>query len=797
MIRNYVLTTLRNLRKHFTYSVINIFGLGLGITISLMLALWVKHELSYDRFHINADHIYRVSMDMSFGGQSAKHAISPTALLPALQKNFPEVKAGVRIYNPAFYNPFIVKKDDNFFQEDQFYYADSTFFDALTFPLVKGNPKTALTKPRSVVLTQSSAKKYFGSEDPIGQTLLINGQSEYTVTGMTQDPPENSYLNFDFIGSFSSLRQSSEEVWWSANYITFVTIDSKANLKTLEDKTNELVKAALAGQLPGPDDYVKYTWLNIKDIHLRSEAQTEMEPVGNIQYVYLFSGIALLIIIIACINYVNLATARASFRAKEVGVRKVVGASKHQLMAQFIGESVVITLCALVLSFLLAQLLLPLFSSMTGKFFDHNDLTEPSFLAGALLVAILVALSSGAYPALAITSFKPVNILKGNFKSSSRGIWLRKSLVVFQFSVTLILSIGTLAITKQLSFIQNKRLGYDKENTIVIPLDRKTQEVYLALKTEFIRSGQVVTMGRATESPVEIRGGYSIKVQESNDPAVSVVALSADEDFIPSLGIEMVAGRDFNESDLRKFETDTLYAFMLNESSLKSLFLNKEDAIGKRVELNGRKGEVVGVFKDFHFASLHMPIGPLVIFSGSDEFNFAIAKLSAGPINEKLERLKAISNELAPHRPFTYEFLDQQFDALYQSEQRMGKLFGVFATLAIVIACLGLLGLVSFSASQKTKEIGIRKVLGATVGSIIMLITNEYTKLIALAILVAVPTSMYCVNMLLDNFAYKTTLGPGSVVLTIVGCLLIAFVTASYQAIKAASVNPSETLRSE
>lgn len=797
MLRNYLLSTLRNLRKHLTYSLINIFGLGLGIAISLLLALWIKHELSYDRFHSNADNIYRVSMEMSFGGQSAKHAISPTALLPALQKNFAEVESGVRLYNPASYNPFIVKKDENFFQENQFYFADSAFFKVFTFPLIEGNPATALTKPRSVILTESSVKKYFGAEDPIGQTLLINGQNEYTVTGIAKDLPENSYLNFDFIASFSSLRQATEEIWWSANYITFVTLKPKVDLKALETKTNEMVKIALGDQLPAPGDYVRYNWTNLQDIHLRSAAQTEMSPVGNIQYVYLFSGIALLILVIACINYINLATARAAFRAKEVGVRKVVGASKRQLITQFIGESLVITFCALIVAFLMAQLLLPLFNSLTRKNFSHTALTEPLFLITVVFASFIVAIFSGAYPALAITSFRPVSILKGNFRTSTSGIWLRKSLVVFQFSITLILIIGALAIANQLSFIQNKNLGYHKENILVIPLDRKTQEVYSSLKTEFIRSGKVSEMGRATESPVEIKAGYSLKLQESQSPALSVVALSADEDFVPALDMEIVSGRDFNENDIRKFEADTTYAFVLNESAINSLFLDKDAAIGKRVELNGRKGEIVGVVKDFHFASLHKVIGPLVMFSGADEYNYAIAKLSPGSINESLDRLKSISNALAPHRPFSYEFLDQQFNALYNSEQRMGKLFGVFATLAIVIACLGLLGLVSFSATQKTKEIGIRKVLGATSGNIILLITNEYTRLILLSVIIAVPVSLYCINIMLSNFAYKTSVGALTIGLSIIGCMLIAFLTASYQALKAATLNPTETLRNE
>lgn len=797
MIKNYILTTLRNIHRHLTYSLINVFGLGLGICISLLLALWVNHELSFDSFHANADQIYRVSMDISFGGQSSSHSVSPTALLPTLKRNFPEVKTGVRIYNPSSFSPFIVKKDDNFFQENRFYFADSTFFQVFSYLLLKGNPRTALTNPRSVVLTSSMAKKYFGDKDPMGQTLLINGQNDYTVTGLMADVPDNSYLQFDFIGSFSSLRQATEEVWWTANYLTYVLLDDHADLKSIEAKTNDLVKEALGDQLASPGDYVKYNWMNLKDIHLRSKAQTEMEPVGNIQYVYLFAGIAILIILIACINYINLATARASFRAKEVGVRKVVGASKKQLIFQFIGESVVISLLALVFALFLAQLLLPLFNSLTGKNFDQTAFIAPAFLFSTIIVILVVGIGSGAYPALAITSFKPVSILKGNFRSSAKGVWLRKTLVVFQFCVTLILTIGTLAIVKQLAFIQNKNLGYERENTIILPLDRKTQEVYSTLKTEFLRTGKITSIGRATESPVEIRGGYSIKLQGSTDPAMSVVALSADDGFVTSLGMEIVAGRDFSETDINNFLTDTTYVFLVNESTTENLFLTNEEAIGKRVELNGRKGEIVGVVKDFHFASLHMPIGPLVIFSGADEYYYAIARLAPGNITESLDQLKQVSTTVAPHKPFTYEFLDQQFDALYRSEQQMGKLFGVFATLAIIIACLGLLGLVSFSATQKTKEIGIRKVLGANVGNIILLITNEYTRLIVIAVLIAIPAALYGVDQLLGNFAYKTTIGPVLIALSVIGCMLIAFLTASYQAIQAATINPTETLRNE
>ncbi len=796
MIKNYLLAAIRNLQKHIGYSTINIFGLGLGLAISLLLGLWIQHELSYDRFHQNADQTYRVSMAMSFGGQSAEHAISPTALLPTIEKNFPEFRAGCRVYNPAIYNPFIVKSNEDFFQEEKFYFADSTFFKVFSYLLVKGNPETALIKPNSVILTESTAKKYFADEDPIGKTLLINSQNEYTVTGIVKDAPNNSYLQFDFIGSFSSLRAAKEEIWGSANYLTYIVLQNNADVNEISRKTNEIVSKAFASQL-SPGDYVKFNWTNIKDIHLHSTALSELEPVSNVQYVYLFSGIALLILIIACINYINLATARASFRAKEVGVRKVVGATRKQLISQFISESIIITFCALIFAMLLVQLLLPLFNSLTNKTFDYSTVLNLNYLVAVVLTSLLVAILSGAYPALVITAFKPVNILKGNFRTSSKGIWLRKSLVVFQFCVTIVLTVGTLAILQQLNYIQNKNLGYDKENTIVIPLDRETQKVYNTLKTEFIRSGKVVSMGRSTDSPVQIRGGYSIQLQESSDPPAYVVATAADDEYISSLGMKIVAGRSFNESDIKRFYSDTTYAFILNESVLESLFLNKEEAIGKRVNLNGRKGEVVGVVKDFHFTSLHLPIGPLVIFSGANEYNYAIAKLNAGALPETLKQLEEISNTVAPHRPFTFEFLDQQFNAMYNSEQRMSQLFGTFATLAIIIACLGLLGLVSFSAVQRTKEIGIRKVMGASVTNIVMLITNEYTKLVLLAVVIAIPISIYSVNELLSSFAYKITIGPMLIILSVIGCLLIAFFTASYQALKAATINPTDTLRNE
>jgi putative ABC transport system permease protein len=800
MLYNYLLSALRNLRKNFTFSLINIFGLGLGLTVTLLLAAWVVDELSYDRFHAKADNIYRLSLEYSFGGQTAKTAVSPTALLPALQKNFEEVESGTRVYNQSGYNPFIVRREDKLFQEDHFYFADSTFFDVFSFQLFQGNPAKALTEPASVILSQSMAKKYFGNEDPMGKTLNVNGTREYTVTGIIEDAPANSTIQYDFIGSFASLRQAQEvDNWWSANYQTFVVINPMADINGLVSKTNELVKKAVGSELSSPGDYVKYNWSALTDLHLRSEANGEPEIVSSIQYVYLFSAIGLLILIIACINYVNLSTARAADRAKEVGIRKVVGAGKNELVFQFIGESVTFTFLAFALALVAVQLLLPGFNAIADKNLPHSTFFEPMFFAGFTLSVATIGLFSGIYPALAITAFRPVNILKGNFKTSGKGVFLRKSLVVFQFSVSVILIVGTIAIVSQLNFVRSARLGYEKENVIVLPLDRNTEKVYDQLRTEFLRTGAVQEVGRATESPTQIKGGYSIQVEgKTESKPMIVTAVSIDENFTTAMNMELVAGSNLTEADMQRVQKDTIYNFILNESAIHEMYLTPENAIGTKVQLNGRRGEIKGVVKDFHFASLHQKIGPLVFFNQPDQYNYIFLKLKPGNVDESLSMVKGVCASITPHRPFEYEFIDQQYAALYKAEQKTGVLASLFSGLAIIIASLGLLGLVAFSTAQRMKEIGIRKVLGATVTNIILMITKDYSRLVVLSIAIGIPLSYWIVNNLwLSNFAYKTEVGIGSFALAGLTCLVIAFGAAGYQAVKAAIVNPTNTLRNE
>ena len=797
MLKNYLLISFRNLRKHSSYSLINIFGLGLGLSTFILLMVWIQHEISYDKFHKESNRIYRASLEYSFGGQVAKTSVSPTALLPTLQKNFPEIENGTRVYNPASYGPYIVKKGDQTFQEDHFYFADSSFFKIFSYRLISGNHSTVLSKPYAVVITQSISKKYFGDADPIGKTLTVNGSTDYEVTGVVEDVPPNSYLQFDFLGSFHSLRAGREEpIWWSANYQTFLLLDKNANVGTIQQKTNDIVKEALASELTNANDYVKYNFMKLPDIHLHSTFTTEMEPVGDVQYVYIFSAVAFLILIIACINYVNLATARASDRAKEVGIRKVVGALRQQLFLQFLGESVIITFLGFCLAFFITQLALPFFNILTGINLERGIFYQPTFLGLSFILLIIIALLSGAYPAFAITAFKPVSILKGNFKFSGKGIWLRQFLVVSQFSISVILVVGTIVILKQLDFIQNKKLGYSKENTIVLPLDVKTEAVYDQLKSEFIRSGKASFVGRATESPTQINGGYGLNTDETSERGIIATGVSVDDDYIRALDMEIIAGRNFTEADFKRAATDTVFSFIVNESALRALSLPIEKAIGKKARVSGRQGEIVGVVRDFHFTSLHKAIGPLVMFNENSQYNYIFVKLS-GDVKTSLENLKSIYANVVPHRPFEYEFIDQQFETLYSAEQRMGTIFTVFATLAIFIACLGLLGFVSFSASQKTKEIGIRKVLGATATNIVFLISRDYTKLVLIAIALGIPAAYWMMTQWLSDFAYKTDIGVWPVVIAALLCVIISFATASYQALKAAFLNPANTLRSE
>lgn len=797
MIKNYFLIGLRNLQKHPGFSTINIAGLGLGIATCMLLVTWVLYELSFDRFHQHEDRLYRSSMEYSFGGQVARTSVSPTALLPTLL-SLPEVQSGTRFYNQSRWNPVIIQLDDKMFSENRFCFADSTFFNVFSFKLISGNPAKALNQPNQVLLSESTAQKYFGDTNPVGKQLRINNQTDYVITGIIQDSPHNSFVQYDFIASFSSLRAAREEpAWWGANYQTFVVLHEGSEVKAVEEKTSDIALKAVSKDIQGKGDYIRYNMMLLKDLHLHSDFANELEIVSNILYVYVFSGIALLILIIACINYINLTTARATERAREVGIRKVAGALRNQVFYQFMAESACITFAAFLVAFTMAVLVLPFFNELTGTEFTSEVFFNTSFLFWSFVGFCLISFVAGAYPAIAMSNYKPVSILKGNFRNSSRGIRLRQSLVVVQFAVSVILIVGTLVIMNQLQYLQDKKLGYDKENVIIVPLDGPTQEKYTTLKTELLKSGSVKNVSLGSSAPALVQAGYSISLAENTEHGIALTGLIIDEDYIPAMGMEILYGENFTEEDIQRINEKVEDGFILNEAAVADLGLDPSEAVGRKVNFNGRMGEIKAVIKDFHFSSLHHAIKPLVMFVEPENLNKMLVRLSPGNVTERLEAIQRITTSLLPHRPFEYSFLDQEYEAMYSAEQRMGTIFIVFAVLAIVIACLGLLGLVSYSALQKTKEIGIRKVLGASTTAVVVLITKDFFKLVIAGIVIGLPLSAYLMSIWLENFAYRIDVGVIPMVVAAAVCVIISFGTAAYHAFKAARINPSETLRSE
>lgn len=793
MIKNYLLIAIRSLKKQMAYSSINIFGLALGLAATLLITLWISDELSYDRFHENGKNIYRVSVEFRSGEMSNRSNVSPAVLLPSMLKDVPELESGVRLFNPSSFRPMTIAYQDNVFQETQVLFADSSFFKIFSFKLLQGDPDKVLAQANSIVLTEKAAKKYFGKEDPINKTLLINAAREYLVTGIVENAPANSHIQFEFLASFHTLQAAAETSWGSANYQTYVLAHQGSAQRDIETKIADVFQSLTAPFAASAGFSVSPILVPLYDMYLNSDVDT----YSDMRYVYIFSAIALLILIIACINYVNLATARAAARAKEVGVRKVMGAFRNQLIGQFLSESVLITLTATLLALLAVQFLLPIFNTVTGKLFVTSDILSVKFLGASLAVLVIVSLFAGLYPAFIISKFNPAKVLKGNFKSSSEGVVLRKALVIFQFVISAVLIVSTVVVIQQLDFIQNKKLGYDKENIIRVPYDAKTNEIYSGLYAELTRQNFVNEVARAGESPVTIRGGYTLIMDgmaEGNN--LPVTGLAADVPYTSLFNMDMLAGRAFTNTDFELANNELKFSFIVNESTVNALLLNKEDIIGTRVSLNGREGEIVGVVADFHFASMHSKINPLVIFPQND-FNYLFIKLQTTELNTALAQLKNIWKELLPHRPFEYNFIDEQFQSLYQKEMRISQLFSAFAVLAIIIACLGLFGLISYSATQRAKEIGVRKVLGAKVSDIVLLLTRDYSRQVIIALIIGLPIAYWLMFQWLSDFSYRIELGAGPLLFASIIAISLTFVTIGSQAWKAAMADPASTLRDE
>lgn len=796
MIKNYLRIAWRSLWKNKTSSLINIAGLATGLTCCLLMVLYMQHELNYDKFQQKGDRIARVIMEYSFNGSPVtKGNFTSTKVLPSFKQNFPEVESGVRMSDPDR----LVKYDDKIFMEKKFLYADSTFFQVFSFPLLKGNPAQVLKSPNMVVLSQSAAKKYFGDQDPVGKILQIgSNQDIYTVTGVAEDCPSASQIKFDFIASFSSLGATQEETYFNANYTTYLLLKNKEGINSLQQKIGPFMKKEMSGDR---GTYVNFELEPYTRIHLYSPYDG-FEANSNIIYIYIIAGIALLVLVIACFTYINLSTARSMERAKEVGIRKVSGAFRLQIFWQFISESFLLTTISLALSFVLIALVLPAFNQLAGKELRLLDMSRTSVLVAAALITITIALLAGSYPALILSKFQPVKVLKGAFKNTASGIWLRRSLIVFQFVISVFLVAATIIIQGQMHFIQNKKLGYERDHVIVMNIDQKIIEKIDFFKTELKRDPSVLAVSKANNSPVNIVGGYSMnRADVGAQQAINTRGNPIDDEYVKANGLQIIAGTDLSRQDVldanKEDYSKSYYHYIINESAAKALGWQPADAIGKKMFLGEqRPGEVKAVIKDFHFASLHNPIEPLVLFPG-DWGNTLIVKVSGQNLAKTIAFLQAKWKQTAPHRPFEYRFMDEDFNKLYEAEMRTAKVFNIFSAIAILLACLGLFGLSAYSAKQRIKEIGIRKVLGASAVNITLLLSNSFIKLVLVAFVIACPIAWFVMNKWLQDFTYRIEISWWMFVLAGLLALLIALITVSFQAIKAAVTNPVKSLRTE
>jgi len=789
--RNYFKTAFRNLWKHKVFSFINIMGLTVGMTACFLIFLYVRFELTYDAFNTKADRIYRVVTDIKTPSEVIRAGGPAWAVPPNIKDEFPEVEAFVRISNQGM----LVRKGDIKFQEENAAFADSSFFQIFDIKLLQGDPKKVLNDQMSVVLSETAAKKYFGKSNPVGQTLLFtNDGIPATVKGVMKDMPENSQVRADILVSMSTLtirfNPGLDTQWGNYGSQAFILLKPGSNAKALEAKFPAFVKKRNGKEEQQSQMYATILLEPLRDVYLYSTRGGS----GNINNVYIFSIIAIFILLIACINFINLTTARSTERAKEVGIRKVAGAGKAQLIRQFISESVIICLIAFFLTLGLAALLLPLFNQLAAKQVSEGIFSNWKYVGMLSLAAVAIGLLAGSYPALVLSSFKPIVVLKGRFATGVRGLLLRKGLVVAQFSISIALIIGTIIVYRQMSFMRNRDLGFNKDQTVILSTegDPGKDAFKQALKTiPSVKSVCLSSSAPGTGNP----GAYSEIENNKGDLQVANLDLYfVDFDYIPQYDIKVVAGRAFSGD----FITDTTQAMVMNETAVKLFgYSSPQQAIGRRFKQWGREGKIVGVIKDFNFRSLQQDIKPLTMRIEPGGCNLVSVKIAAGNVPATLAAIESKWKSTMPNRPYSYQFLDELFDRQYRAEERFGKLFFNFSVLAIFISCLGLLGLAAYSTMQRTKEIGVRKVMGASVASIVNLLSKDFLKLVIISFFIAAPAAWYFMTKWLHDFAYRTPMAWWIFAVAGIAALVIALATISFQAIKAALTNPVKSLRSE
>jgi len=785
LIKNYLKIALRNIKKHTWYSFINIAGLAIGMTCCILILLWVQDELSYDRFHENASDIYRVIQDINFADHSTTWTITQGPLGPSLKKDFPEIINATRITGRGLR---LTYNDRSF--DEVVGMADPSIFEMFTFPLIKGNPATALSDPNSIVLTEEMAEKYFGDENPIGKTIQADNEYDFLVSGVLKKIPDNSHLQFDFIIPFIFGRELNYTVdrWGNSQFRTYVQIQKGIPVQEVIQK--------ISGYLYEKPTIEKDARLNLQPltrIHLHSNYEFDTAH-GDITYVALFSLVAFFILFIACSNFMNLATARSGNRAKEVGMRKVAGAHRSSIIKQFFGESILLAFIALFFSLIIVKLLLPAFSNLAAKELSMNISGNLSGLLMLFGIALLTGIISGSYPAIFLSSFQPVKVLKGSLRSGQKGSVFRKILVVTQFSLTILLIICTGVVHNQLNYLRNKKLGYDKEHMIYMGMRGDMRANFDTLKNELLINSNISGVTASSNVPTY---GYTFSNSlwrwegQNPDEEILMRAVFIDYDYFKTFGMEIAECRSYSKD----FSTDTTEAIIVNEAAVKAMRM--KSPLGKRLSINEQNFQIIGVVKNYNFRSLRQGIDPLILLFEPQASRVLFAKLKSDNISQTIGYIEKIREKFAPGYPSNYHFLDEALDDLYRSEERVGTIFRYFSVLAIFISCLGLFGLASFMAEQRTKEIGIRKVLGATVSNIIFLLSKEFAKWILVANIIVWPIAYYAANKWLQGFAYRTTIGLWIFILAAAMVLFIALLTVSYQSFKAATANPIDSLKYE
>jgi len=821
MLKNYFRIALRNLSRQKFYSFINISGLALGVAACLLIVLYISHEMSYDKHHLNADRIYRVNGEIKFSGNHYKMAVAPAPLADVMLQEYPEIENVIRFRGRGSY---LIRRENGAesFREYHVIWADSTFFKIFSVPVLQGNPDNALKEPNTIAISRSMADKYFPGEEPLGKMLIFDGNenSASKVTAVFEEMPQTGHFRFDILISMAGLEEAKSSNFLSNNFSTYLLLNTEADPRELESKLPQLVMkyigpqaaAAIGGDFTmenflASGNKLEYTLMPLKDIHLHSDLTAELGVNGDITYIYLFGSVALFILGIACINFMNLSTARSANRAKEVGLRKVMGSLRHHLIRQFLSESVLLSIFAFLLAVALAFVALPYFNSIS-----QLDLSlpfdSPAFYGLLLAAALVVGLLAGLYPSFFLSAFQPAKVLKGQLALGSKSGVVRGVLVVFQFAISIFLIVGTITVNSQLTYIQNKKIGFIKDQVIMVSDTYALGDQAESFKNEILQSSLIsggtisgfipVSDGWRNDNTFWPEGG-----QPTQETMVGMQNWRVDYDYIPTMGMKIVKGRGFS----RDFPSDS-GAVILNQTAVQHLRLG-DDPLGKRIVTFGDNNSdgtvnpesqqaftVIGVLEDFHFESLKENITPLGLFLGRAP-GYACFRFQAQNTQDVIQVLESTWKKVAPGQPFQYSFLDESFGRMYSSEKRLGKIFAGFAALAIAIATLGLFALTAFTAEQRTKEIGIRKVLGASVSSIVLLLSKEFGKLVLIAFVLAAPLAAYAVNWWLEDYTYKVRVGIFVYVVAGISAFVVAWVTMSFQSIKAATANPVNALKNE